>query len=506
MKVKYKFLLNGTLMSIVNLSMRTVSLYFSAFILSRVGEEGVGLFTLLMNVFSFAVTFVSAGIGLAVTTMVAAELGDGAPRAQRKIMRVALTYALSLSLVALVVVLGFSRPLVSYFVADMRALGPLRILALSLLPMALSSVYSGYFVARRRVVLNAAVQVLTQLLKIVLTFLALPASDLPSIAEAIVRLSTISTITETLGFLVLTVLFLFGTKTTGEKGEGREEKKAVLRPFLSITLPLSFSAYIRQALLTFEHSLIPKRLMKYGESTLSTALADYGTLHGMALPLLLYPMSPLSSFSGLLVPEFAELHGTGDRRRMSSIASRALSYTLSYALVVAVFLFVFCEELSFLIYKTPTAAQHLTLLAPIVPLMYLDHVTDAILKGIGQHVYSMWVNITDSILSIVLLYFLLPKLGIMGYGIVIVVMEGYNFLLSLIRLLQRVELHVPFARHIFLPLISALGSAMLTRSLFLLNGSTTPYFFFFLKAVFFLAVFFFFYRLCLTFQKKPLLS
>ena len=56
---KKTFLLGALLMSVVNLSMRTVSLYFSAFILSRVGEEGVGLFTLLMNVFSFVVECVS---------------------------------------------------------------------------------------------------------------------------------------------------------------------------------------------------------------------------------------------------------------------------------------------------------------------------------------------------------------------------------------------------------------------------------------------------------------
>ena len=87
---KKKFILSALLMSAVNLSMRTVALYFSAFILSRVGEEGVGLFTLLMNVFSFAITLSSAGIGLAVTTSVASETESTAPSRHRRIVRLAL--------------------------------------------------------------------------------------------------------------------------------------------------------------------------------------------------------------------------------------------------------------------------------------------------------------------------------------------------------------------------------------------------------------------------------
>ncbi|MBR2612424.1 MAG: hypothetical protein IKC72_05070 [Clostridia bacterium] len=116
---KKTFLLGALLMSVVNLSMRTVSLYFSAFILSRVGEEGVGLFTLLMNVFSFAVTFVSAGLGLAVTTTVASEVDANAPYRHRAIMRCAILYSGGLSLFASFVTLFFSKQL-SFGVIGMR--------------------------------------------------------------------------------------------------------------------------------------------------------------------------------------------------------------------------------------------------------------------------------------------------------------------------------------------------------------------------------------------------
>ena len=50
----------------------------------------------------------------------------------------------------------------------------------------------------------------------------------------------------------------------------------------------------------------------------------------------------------------------------------------------------------------------LGLLAPLVPLFYLDNVADAMLKGLDQQISVLRYSIADSALSIVLLYLLLP--------------------------------------------------------------------------------------------------
>ena len=153
-------------------------------------------------------------------------------------------------------------------------------------------------------------------------------------------------------------------------------------------------------------------------------------------------MSPLSSFAGLLVPEFAEDLAAGRRERMSKVASKALGATLVYSGISAVFLFSFAEELGYLVYKSYDAGYYISALAFIVPIMYLDHVADSMLKGIGEQVFSMWVNITDSLLSVILVWVLIPRLGIIGYAFVIVIMEGYNFALSIWRLKKKVDFHI----------------------------------------------------------------
>ena len=72
---KKQFLKNGMLLAAVALLMRGVSMLFNAYIVRKVGAEGMGLMSLTMSVYAFAVTFATSGISLAVTRLVAAALG-----------------------------------------------------------------------------------------------------------------------------------------------------------------------------------------------------------------------------------------------------------------------------------------------------------------------------------------------------------------------------------------------------------------------------------------------
>jgi O-antigen/teichoic acid export membrane protein len=208
----------------------------------------------------------------------------------------------------------------------------------------------------------------------------------------------------------------------------------------------------------------------------------------MALPLVTYPMSPLSSFAGLLVPEFAEDMSAGREERMRGVASRAMNLTLSYSVICAVFIFSFAEELGYVIYRSYDAGYYISTLSFVVPIMYLDHVTDSMLKGIGEQVFSMWVNITDSLLSVLLVWLLIPRMGIMGYAVVIVIMEGYNFLLSFIRLRRKVKFTLSPIRYAVFPLAVSLLATHIAGHIFLFSGSTASALWLVMKIIFALSV------------------
>ncbi|MBR3680865.1 MAG: oligosaccharide flippase family protein [Clostridia bacterium] len=464
MKRKTKFLYNGILLTAVGLAMRGTQLLFGAYIARTLGAEGVGLNTLVMMVYSFALTFATSGISLTVTRLVAAATGEGREEEIGGIIKGAFSYAFIFGSVASLALLLLSDIIGNRIIGDGFSVAALRLLSLSLLPSAFSAVISGYFIANRRVTINAITQVTGQLLRIVITVLLLTRSGGSPISMLAVGVSA----SEILSLLISAPTFLL------ERAAARKKSKAQLAPVAKMALPLGISAYLRSALLTLEHNLIPKSLLRHGESK-AEALSSYGYLHGMALPFILYPMTPLTSFSGLLVPEFAEEKGRGNREKMASIATRALNTTLTYAVLSSVLILLFSREFGYTVYASSEAGRYIAMLAPVVPIMYIDHVADAILKGIGEHIYSMWVNILDAILSIVLVLTLIPIMGISGYAVVIIVMEVFNFLLSAIRLRTRIAFRIDFARSVFLPALAMTACAVLSRNAFLMSAEqTTP--------------------------------
>ncbi len=469
MTERKRFFYNATLLTIVALTIRTVNLAFSAFISRKIGAEALGLYTLIGTVYAFAVTFASAGINLTVTRLVASCVGEGKSYEIPRIMRHAVGYALIFSCFASLVLFFFAPYFASSVLKDVRAEAPLRALSVSLVPIALSAVFSGYFIGVKKIVRSSSNQVASQIFKIAVTiFLLLRASE-SGVAEATLALCISTTISELFSFA-----FAFFQYITTPRPKISEEGTSHFSDVSNMALPLAFSAYIRSALLTLEHVLIPRRLRLFGDSE-SEALSSYGTLHGMALPVTLYPMTPLSSFASLLVPEFAESEAAHNSQRLKRICEEVISASLRYAAPVAVFIYLFSEEIAYSVYSSYDAGNYIAMLAPVIPIMYLDHVTDAMLKGIGEQVYSMWVNITDSLLSVFLIWFLLPKMGIAGYAWVIIIMEGYNFILSFIRLKARIKFSSKSLLSFALPFAEAIAAAMLADSLFAFSGAlTTP--------------------------------
>ena len=224
------------------------------------------------------------------------------------------------------------------------------------------------------------------------------------------------------------------------------------------------SSLVRSGLTTLEHLLIPRVLALSGRDR-AAALASYGVLVGMALPIALLPMSFLSAAASLLVVECAERSAGRDKTALAELASRALSA----ALVVGIG----CSTLLLLLGKRIGGGSELTdylyLLAPAVPLMLVDHVTDAVLRGIGEQVYSMFVNIADSLLSILLVALLLPPLGARGYTTVILLAEIFNLSLSLGRLAQKTGVRIDLLRALLPPLLAGLLALSLSLPLDLLG-------------------------------------
>ena len=71
------FFINGIILTITALSMRGIGLIFNIYVANKVGSEAIGIFSLIMSVYSFAITVATSGIGIACTCIVSEEFAKG---------------------------------------------------------------------------------------------------------------------------------------------------------------------------------------------------------------------------------------------------------------------------------------------------------------------------------------------------------------------------------------------------------------------------------------------
>ena len=457
------FFLNGVTLTLSALAMRLVSVIFNIYVANRAGSEAMGLFSLLGSVYALAITLATAGINLGTTRLVSDALGIGDVSLAKKCVKRALAVCLVSGSSAGIILFSLADFIGKNALGDARAIPSLRCLALSLVPIAICSCLSGYFTAVRRVKVNAAFGVCAQFVKIGATMALLATFAGRDTQTVCVMLVLGGTVAEIFSLVITFTLYIIDKKFK-LKGNALSSKNTggITKKLLSITLPVTFSACIRSALSTVQHILIPRGIQKSGKSW-ADALSSYGALHGMALPLLLFPSAIIYAFAGLLIPEISECCVKGDRERMRRVCFRALTMSLIFSVGTSGIMLFFSEELGMLIYNNAETALYIRVLAPLIPVMYIDATVDAILKGSGHQVYSMNVNIADTLIACLFAITLIPSLGIWGYVISIYATEILNTTLSLMKMISVSKIKPKIVHQVIMPLACIIGSTQLSK-------------------------------------------
>jgi stage V sporulation protein B len=415
-------------MTLASLLLRLISLFVNTRISSLLGAEGMGLMQLGFSVEALAVTLAISGVRFSVTRLAAEELGLGRKGEVRCVVAGAMRYALFFSCLS-GMLLTLLAPAAARLAGDGRLALPLRCFALSLPFLALNSVFSGYFTAVFRPWKATVSQALEQVLGAAFTLLALPRlpADRPELCCAAVALA--NALADLGSLLVSYLLYKFEQRAVTRPGR----PPALGRRLMKLSLPLALSSYARTALSTLQHLLVPRALMKGGVGA-AAALGVYGTVSGMVFPVLGFASVFFNALAELLIPELTEAQMRGDRDGLERSASRILSSCLLGSAGIAALLWFLGPRLGLLLYRSAEAGSYLRSLAPLVTVMYLDSVVDGMLKGLGLHLSSMVINITDAVLTLAGVYFLLPRFGVPAYIALLYGSECFNFLLSFLRL------------------------------------------------------------------------
>ncbi len=421
---------NTALLTASSVVMRLVGMAWQVWLAGRIGAAGIGLFQLVMSVGFLFSTVAISGIRFTVTRLLSEELGRGRGGSASAVVARASAYALFFGGAAAAVLYLWAKPIGFLWVGDARTVPSLRFLAASMPAAGLSAVMAGYFTAVGRVWKTAAEQLIEQLFRMGLTVFVLRRAAGQGLTGTCAAVTAAGCAADALGAAAISVLCLRDRRRhplTGAAGERLTPR------MLRLAVPLALSAYARSALGTFRQLLVPRGLRMAGLSA-DGALAGYGIVNGMAMPILLFPACLPAALAELLVPALTKKQAAGDREDLRRTVRSLLGRTALLSLGAGAVFFVSADLLGGLIYHDGACARYIRLLSPLVPLIYTDIVTDGCLKGLGEMMRSMTYNVAEAALGLALVWALLPRWALGGYVFVLYVCEAFNFSLSLRRL------------------------------------------------------------------------
>lgn len=460
--MRQSYLKNAALLTGSDVVLRLAGMGLRIWLANELGGEGMGLYQLVLAVYSLFITLATAGVSVAATRLMAEELSGPASAhgAARGMLRRLLAAGLVLGLFAAALQLATADLAARLWLGDVRAVGALRVSALGMPWMAVSAVLRGFFIARRHVAPNVFSQLTEQTVRIALVALALTRTEGLAVGVRCMLVLGATAVSEAVSALCMLAFYRRDARSAFA-GQKAVRPADPARRLWEILWPVEGGRVLASALHTAENMLVPACLAVYliNAGGRTAALEQYGELKGMALPLLTFPFGLLGSLSVLLMPEITQAHIRGETARLQALIDRMLRLTGYFsALAGAVFWVLGCP-LAQTLYHSPEAGFYLEVLGPAMPLLYFESMVDGAMKGMGEQKAAFRYSVWDSILRIVGVVLLLPRYGMPGFLFVILVSSCYTCLANTGRLLASSETKLRLWRWLGAPMLASAGAA-----------------------------------------------
>ncbi|MBW4080240.1 stage V sporulation protein B [Paenibacillus sp. S150] len=410
-------------------------------ILPRViGAEGVGLYQLGYPFFIVLVTIITGGIPLAIAKMVAEAEGEGRPGKSRRILHSGLALSLGLGIFFTILALFGASWVSNVILTDSRVYYTFVGMTPMISIVAVSAVYRGYFQGRQNMIPSALSSVLESVIRIVFmlwfSWMLLPRGIAYAAAGAMLGV----TIGEIVGMLALLWQYYFIVKKDKNAGlspsadtpalvpdnqpePGPSPKElSILQRLISISVPVTAGRLVGSFSYLLESIITARSLALAGIAT-AVSTAQYGSLQGMVIPLLMLPGVLSSSLAVSLVPSLSEAAARHDLPAIHKRMHQALRLAMVTGAPFAAVMYIFAVPLCTLMYGSPDTAPMLRMMAPFGLFLYVQAPLQAALQAMDRPGRALINTLIGAVVKILLILALAsqPEYGIYGAIIAIIV-------------------------------------------------------------------------------------
>ncbi len=343
-------------------------------VLSRlIGAEGLGLYQVSLSLFSLFLTIGTGGIPITVSRMISKSKADGQPMSESSAVSAGALSSLLLTL-PVALFLFFLGDKLPFLFSDERAFPVFRILLLGLCFSALYAVIRGHFWGNKRFLTTELLELAEETVMVIAGVLLLqnvadPASGAERAAWAVV-------ISYLFSFTASTLCFFFS-------GGKLSSPKKQLKPLVDATIPLTAvrasSSLVNSAIAV----ILPVMLIRAGLSS-GEAVAQFGVISGMVMPILFIPSTLVGALALVLVPELSEDYYKGNTERLCKNIERGLLFSFLVAAILLPLFYAVGEDAGMLAFADPLAGTMIKYSCPILLPMSLTMISTSVLNSMGH--------------------------------------------------------------------------------------------------------------------------
>lgn len=402
-----------------------------------IGAEGVGIYQLGYPFMLVVITFITGGIPLAVSKLVAEADAVNDHRRSKQILNNSLLFSVTAGILLSGLCLILAPWITTYILTDKRVYYTFMMMTPIIVLVSISSVLRGYFQGKQNMIPTAASQVAETVIRIVTmigcAYLFLPYGLEWAAAGAMLGV----VIGEFAGLLVLWLELRSSRKQEMEQSKPKnfsneqshhddtipplqQEQPKEWRNLFKIAIPVTGGKLIGSLSYLLESIAIARSLAVAGVST-AVATAQYGILQGMIIPVLTLPGALTYSLAVSLVPSLSEAYGRKDMKTIRKRLHQAIRLALVSGAPFAVIMFVLAAPLCAILYNDPSVGSMLRWMAPVAIFIYIQAPLQAALQALDRPGTALTNTLIGAILKLALIVQLasIPSLGIKGAVIAI---------------------------------------------------------------------------------------
>ncbi len=387
------FLKGAVILLVAGMINRILGFVLRIVMVHYLGDEGVGLFSMIYPIYITLILFCTLGFPVAVSKLVSEKNAIGDIWGIKRILRVALFTVLITSFTLSTIVFFSTKWFALKLFSDLRTYYLLKAIAPALIFVSIDSVLRSYFQGLRTMTPTAISQTIEQGMRIVSSVYFISLLIKRGLQYGSAGAAMGITMGEFSGMATLIILFILHRYIKGGSdllskdfktvAASNYSSKQAFKDLCKMGLPITFGKLVISLMYTIDAILIPNQLQQAGLS-IQDATSLFGQLYGMSLQIIFLPTTISNALTTSLVPTISDALVRNKIQVIREKYHEVLRITFYIGMPATLFFISRGNAICHLLFNFSSAGSLLAIMGFGAISTYFTHVAMGVLNGLGK--------------------------------------------------------------------------------------------------------------------------